>query len=1471
MKKKIILFLLFVTSFLAFSKVKAAYAYFYTNNGNIINRYDWTCYNDSSVNDTVCRKSVDNGLSSNVLFPALEKTGFQYEITSSDCSYYNSNYLCRYFYAIWSIKKFNITLDNDGCGNNETLQIEYNSNYGQLPTPSCDSREFNYYERADGTRIYEDTPILNEDETLYANFNNESYTVTFDYQGVNILDYAGFNLDDNNLLKKEYEVSKPFGAMPVLDSKDGEMFAGWYDTKCYSNKKITPNTKMNFTSDKTLIPCFKNQFSIDFETESEDTEEILQGDYWTMGGYNNKAYKTIDKTTSSTYGPLPEVIKEGNIFLGWYSDYYASIINENTPIPYLISETLNPRFKEVGNNLDIRYEKNNQFKNGRYDLQEIKIYDGDYKLKENKDYYLNYFNPFISGEVKVEVQGINKYKNQNILFAYNNIEPEEITYTSNDYIGNYDGEYHTITLNTNPNYIVKYADENYDFTLDEAPQYKDIGKYVVLYKIIHEGIDYVIGSNLVVIGGIVDINTNVLTIDDDKLIFNSNISDVSEFINLFTISGDSKLLHLDSDGKTCKSDKLKTGDFLQININNKKYVKYKLVMIGDTNGDGKVSSIDYLNIRNHVQNVSSITNELYLIAADYNKDNNIDENDYLSIKEHILSDYDGGNNCRNQIDISVDKYNRKSLETEIYYKDQEKVVKEEYDIYKSIVEQGFNETSYNNNVTRLQNDISSIQSQMQRICMDTSSSGQYQCAILQQQYSDKVTQLLNLRFQREKYYENVTIYEEKASEYSSLLNAHRVAIEHDYEEFEENISNIKPDDSCILKDEEEFEIVTVNYFFGNNSYTINQVKSNNKEFKVVKNVYPEYGEPIIDIITGSINNTYNVFYSKKYSFKFLNTMGLTDLSYPTDKVEYNTLVDVSSRVINNNYSINKMYSNMENTTRGYIQPDYDSYLAPKIIVKYIVEEYLEKVDASGEEENEDNYTLISSKERTGLINFEFTVKPSKFYGFITPSDKTITLTDDSVVVKFYHKRKTHTLTLVAGEGVSSVSGSGTYKFGQTVQIDATMENKYIFYTWKNMNNSVVGNFVDRKKTQTIKILDEDIELKAMPSDKISYVVYYYLQNLDGTNEHNLDNYTLKNTVYFYGKLNTSVTGDLRTYDGFITPEAITKILTPNDNEYHYYYDRGSYHLVVNNTNCTNEKIDGYYKYEQNVEITCNPEEGYTFKEWDMKGYPANYATPSSATATIKMGYQELILTPVLTPKKVNVTINYYLAKLGADESIHDLDNYELKYTKNSSVDHNSSYIAPVNTYTGFNKPEAQTITVLINQENVVNYYYTRKELDVYTSIIDSSQNDWIESISPTATVKYGESYDLFITLKEGYAFDRWIYSVDNNLAPSNYNNLLQNQTVIINDRTVFYPSMRDTSVKIKYIIKRYLQKQGSDPSIHDEENYTPLSEITQEAYVGNTVNYTPPTISGYKNPEPITFEATSDKEGMVFNVYYELE
>ncbi len=74
----------------------------------------------------------------------------------------------------------------------------------------------------------------------------------------------------------------------------------------------------------------------------------------------------------------------------------------------------------------------------------------------------------------------------------------------------------------------------------------------------------------------------------------------------------------------------------KIQSDNDVIAQYTNIVRGDTNGDGKITSIDYVKIKNHIMDTKHILEDVIKRAADANTDNEISSLDYVRIKNIIM-------------------------------------------------------------------------------------------------------------------------------------------------------------------------------------------------------------------------------------------------------------------------------------------------------------------------------------------------------------------------------------------------------------------------------------------------------------------------------------------------------------------------------------------------------------------------------------------------------------------------------------------------------------------------------------------------------------------------------------------------------------------------------------------------------------------------------------------------------------------
>ena len=126
-----------------------------------------------------------------------------------------------------------------------------------------------------------------------------------------------------------------------------------------------------------------------------------------------------------------------------------------------------------------------------------------------------------------------------------------------------------------------------------------------------------------------------------------NVSNSSNYLTGFSVGGNvereiAKVRALDSsiqvvvkkaDGTQITNGTLATGMQMTITTNGST-VNYTVVIRGDINGDGKLSAVDYVKLRNYLDGASSL-NGAYLHSADTSRDGKTSAVDYVKLRNHL--------------------------------------------------------------------------------------------------------------------------------------------------------------------------------------------------------------------------------------------------------------------------------------------------------------------------------------------------------------------------------------------------------------------------------------------------------------------------------------------------------------------------------------------------------------------------------------------------------------------------------------------------------------------------------------------------------------------------------------------------------------------------------------------------------------------------------------------------------------------
>ncbi|MBQ4333247.1 MAG: SH3 domain-containing protein [Clostridia bacterium] len=109
---------------------------------------------------------------------------------------------------------------------------------------------------------------------------------------------------------------------------------------------------------------------------------------------------------------------------------------------------------------------------------------------------------------------------------------------------------------------------------------------------------------------------------------------IADFITALAVKDGTGAVHT-ADGKAKTEGTLATGDILRLYSGSILCLSYPIVIYGDVNGDGSISSQDLRRTQRHILGVDTVSG-YYLTAADSNRDGTVNSQDLRRTQRHIL-------------------------------------------------------------------------------------------------------------------------------------------------------------------------------------------------------------------------------------------------------------------------------------------------------------------------------------------------------------------------------------------------------------------------------------------------------------------------------------------------------------------------------------------------------------------------------------------------------------------------------------------------------------------------------------------------------------------------------------------------------------------------------------------------------------------------------------------------------------------
>ena len=199
-------------------------------------------------------------------------------------------------YAKWTANKYTVKFDGNGADelSKTSMEVTYNSTYGELPQPKRDGYNFiGWYTKSEGGNVI--TPdakvTITGTQTLYAQWSQVKFLITFNATG-----------GTSESAQKLVTYDKAYGVLPTAE-RTGYTFKGWYlDEAC--TQQITSDTIVALTANQAVYAKWELvKYVITFDA---------------TGGVAERDSKQV--TYGKVYGVLPSATKDGDEFIGWFTE-----------------------------------------------------------------------------------------------------------------------------------------------------------------------------------------------------------------------------------------------------------------------------------------------------------------------------------------------------------------------------------------------------------------------------------------------------------------------------------------------------------------------------------------------------------------------------------------------------------------------------------------------------------------------------------------------------------------------------------------------------------------------------------------------------------------------------------------------------------------------------------------------------------------------------------------------------------------------------------------------------------------------------------------------------------------------------------------------------------------------------------------------------------------------------------------------
>lgn len=220
------------------------------------------------------------------------------------------------YYAQWSINSYTLTFNpNGGTVTPTSKNLEYNSAYGTLPTPTrASDAQYTYtfagwYTAATGgTQVTTTTKMAAKDTTVYAHWTSNTRSYTVSYQTT----YGTLNRTSQSVAYNSKGSCTL--TMPNNTAEFTYTFVGWYTAANGGGTKVGSELTLETPAIKGTVTYYA------YVTRS--TKSYTHTFNANGGGTVSPA--TITKAYNTALGTLPTVSRTGYTFVGWFDTSAAS-------------------------------------------------------------------------------------------------------------------------------------------------------------------------------------------------------------------------------------------------------------------------------------------------------------------------------------------------------------------------------------------------------------------------------------------------------------------------------------------------------------------------------------------------------------------------------------------------------------------------------------------------------------------------------------------------------------------------------------------------------------------------------------------------------------------------------------------------------------------------------------------------------------------------------------------------------------------------------------------------------------------------------------------------------------------------------------------------------------------------------------------------------------------------------------------